>query len=187
MKRFINLLPEGHQRKLALKRFKEEIIFFGIWLLLSLFVTAALLNFGKRTLLAGLEETAIAVVAKEQALRALNYEILKQEVSDFNQGLANFKVLEQKGRGLAPILVEFAKLLPAGVSLEKLTLEAKSKRAEASGHATTREQVLELRKNLLSSSFFANLDFPLKNLEKAVDVSWKYRFYFNPQTVSSPN
>lgn len=177
MKRYINLLPPEQQQSLRLARISGQIRHFGLWLVMSLVLLTGFLFAGKYFLAREQNSTLLEIAQEKQNLESFQELKVKQEVEAFNKDLANFQVLANQAPKHSAILQEFAKLLPSDVTVDSFEIKRDGRKVEASGRAGSRASVLRLRGNLLASENFVNVNFPLTNLEKARDVSWKYRFY----------
>lgn len=182
MKKFVNLLPPEEQKQLKLQELNRELLSFAFWLGLSFLVFIALLYAGRVFLRSELAATTQQVAAETTALTDLQEAGLPAEVEKFNLNLANFRTLTAKHETLAPVLLELAQLLPPDLTLSSLSLERKSRKVEIAGRAGSRKSVLILRRNLLTSPSFSNVNFPLSNLEKATDLPFSYRFYLKPNS-----
>lgn len=183
MKRFINLLPPEDQKQIRLAKLNTELISFGVWFGLSLLVLVALLFAGQIFLKAELNVSADHLAVKSQELDKLEQGSLKKQVEDFNLGLENFQKLEGAHENWSAILMELARLLPPGVTLDSVAVARDERKIEIAGRASTRTSALLLRTNIIASPYFVNVNFPLANLEKSIDVPWKYRFYFRPEEL----
>ena len=184
MKKNVNLLPPAEQKQFKLETLNYTIANFGVWILLSLVVFVALLFMAQLLLDQRVEDTTKQVNARYQELQNLKLPEVQKEIEILNKNLANFQKLEAVHEVWSSMLIEFARLVPSDLTVDSILITRKDNKIEISGHGLTRKSVLELRENLLSSSYFQFVNFPLSNLEKARDVSWKYRFYFNEEKLT---
>lgn len=186
MKKYVNLLPQTQQASLRLAKISSLVLSFGIWVVLSLLVTAALLFAAQVYLGKKLEAATILLASRGDELGKLEQSVRKGEIEDLNLDLLNLQKLTGQSENLGPVLMEFAKLLPPDVTVDSITIMRADKKIEAAGRAGTRTSVLKLRQNILGSEFFKNVNFPLLNLEKPTDTNWKYRFFINPEKLKAP-
>lgn len=181
MKKYTNLLPPREQKQVKLLRVQGQLLNFSFWLILSLLILIVSFFAAQVFLSSELELTNNQVSAKAGALANVEVTALRREVKLFNQDLANFQTLNLKRQNLSQVLIEFARALPPEVTLDSFGVNLGDYKVEVTGRALTRAAVLKLRKNLLASSYFTNVNFPLSNLEKPTNVAWKYRFYIRPE------
>ncbi len=179
MRKFINLLPPEEQKQNRLGELVNHLQEFGLWLVVSLLVLSTVLLAAQIFLRAEAELVAEEVRVKAEDLSKLKQDVLQVEFQNFQELLRNFQILRSAHRAWDDEVLELARLLPPEVTLDKFTInqEAASGKVEVAGRAGTREAVLQLRENLLQSEQFRNVNFPLQNLEKANNTSWKYKFY----------
>lgn len=177
-KQFANLLPPKEQEQLRLKQATSQVLEFGIWSLISLGVCGAILFGG--SLVYGIEQQSLTdqLATQSAVLKSFEKQVLEQDVEQLNQDLKNFQILSDQHKNLAPQLVELAQLFPEDVTLDSFLWNRIDGKVKVSGRAGSRESVLSLRTNLLSSKYFRDIDFPLDNLEKANDLNWRYTFFY---------
>ena len=176
MKRYINLLPPEEQRQIALAQMTGSIFRFGLGLVVSLAALAVALLGAQFMFRRELGRVTADLAARTQALHELQTSTLRKDISTFNLDLKNFTTLAAGQQHWSDVLAEFAKLLPADLTLDTLTIDGGSGKVEVAGRGGTRRSVLQLRQNILGSRSFVNVNFPLKNLERANDTPWSYRF-----------
>jgi hypothetical protein len=184
MKKFVNLLPSDEQKEYKLQLIHTELWSFGFWLGLSFLILAVLIFAAQTFLQEELKISQQRVQTEQIAFNKLQEQGIQKAAGDFNLNLTNFRTLSARHQNLSPVLIEFARLLPAGLTVDSLTISRSSLKVEASGRASDRKSVLQLRQNLLASSYFNNVNFPLLNLEKRTDAVWKFRFYIRPEILN---
>jgi len=175
MKRYINLLPPDEQKEITAAVAIARVSSFGFWLLVSVAVLAALLLAAGFTLTAQLRAANETVAASEDELAKFEQSQLREEVGVFNQDLRNFQTLAAGKTEYSEALREFASILPTELTLDRFAI-LEDGRVEVMGRGATRTSALRLRQNVLGSPHFEGINFPLKNLEKARDGEWNYRF-----------
>lgn len=180
MKRLVNLLPPQEQKQIKLQEVQNQLLSFGIWLFLSFLVLAVLLFVGRFFLRTELRLVFDQVAAEARILSEIRKGGLRNEIEAFNHNLENFQLLQEKHENFSKILMELGRILPSDVTIDKLVINRNDKKIEISGRAGTRVSILKLRENILASPYFTNVNFPLANLERPTDVTWRYRFYFDP-------
>lgn len=182
-KRYINLLPPEEQKHLQLEALNYTAASFGVWVLLSMICFIALIFTAQIVLNREIDDVNEQIAARHRELQNIKQPAVQKEIETLNRNLANLQTLLPAHQDWSPILVEFARLLPPDLTVDELLVTRADNKIEVSGHGATRESVLQLRLSLLSSPYFKNVNFPLSNLEKARNVAWKYRLYFNPEKL----
>ena len=176
MKKYINLLPPEEQKQIAAAARGAQVLSFGFLILFSVAALAVVLFAYQFWLAAEFAAGESEVHARSRALSELQNSSVQSEIANFNADLKNFSALARTENAWGPALFEIVRVLPADLTVDKMSMNAEG-RVELSGRASARASVLQLRQNILGSEFFANVNFPLKNLEKARDGAWSYKFY----------
>lgn len=185
MKRNINLLPPDDQKLLIFEGHNRRIMQFGAWLILSLVLTAATALGAKFFLSATVRATSEQVQAKQAELVQIEESSVQTQVQVLDSNLQNFQNLDRQRMIWSGYLTELAKLLPHDIAVTSLTISRTTGKVEIAGTAATRESVLQLRENILASSYFEKINFPLFNLQQATNVNWKYQFFLKALPVQS--
>jgi Tfp pilus assembly protein PilN len=180
LKKRINLLPPEEQRQNRLLEINYQVVRLGFTVTATILVLGLSLFGSSLYFETVLHETEAAIEANRQTLAKFQRTGIEGQILELNQAVANFNALSAAPTKWSQYLIELARLLPREVSLDTLKIDAATGRVDAAGLAQTRNSVLALRKNILGSSYFANINFPLANLEASTNVAWKYRFYLKP-------
>lgn len=109
---------------------------------------------------------------------------LEAKINTANSTLKKLSAFYQKKTYLAKILEEIAQALPQNLrlsSLSILTFSNKEKQETGfqislSGLAPTREDLFDLRKNLMGRENFKEVNFPLANWTKAENIDFSVSF-----------
>lgn len=181
MKRYINLLPPEQQKNIRLARVNSQVLSFVIWLILSILIFATVLFASFLVLRQRLESLQGEIAEQTKTLEELKETSVRKEVEIFSSNLKNFDVLQKSQDGWSRVLEEIARGLPADMTIDTMSINRADRKVELSGRGGSRNSVLQYRKTLIASANFVNLNFPLANLEKSKDLSWKYRFYVKPE------
>lgn len=183
MKKLVNLLPPAAQKLNKQVQINRELMNFGVWLVLSLIVVALVLLAAQITLQAQLSGAREQIQLKTAELSNLEQAFLQDEVIALNQDMDNLEKIREHNKEWSGALLEIARLLPSDMVLDSMVVDGEDNRVEARGRSRTRDSVLEFRKNLLSSEYFQNVNFPLANLEKATETEWSYRFFIDQEKL----
>lgn len=183
MKKHINLLPPSEQKQNLLEATNQQLTSFGAWLVVSLISLVLILLTAQILLSTQLNGARATILTRNAELKNLEETFLQEDIKRLNTDLANFQTLRRQDLNWSGVFQEFARLLPRDVRLDKLSVSREKYLVVASGHAGTRDSVLALRRNLLDSEYFRNINFPLSNLEKPTDLDWSYQFYINQEKL----
>lgn len=183
MKHYINLLPPVEQQLLKVAETSAQVRDFGVLLGISLVVLSGFLFAAKIFLNEQLESSVAQLATETETLAWLESTSARKAVEALNLDLENFQLLEARAEKWSRVLIELARRLPADMTLDNLTIDRSSLRVEAAGRAGTRTSVLRFRETLLDSEYFANVNFPLSNLERSRNVPWQYRFQIKPEKL----
>jgi len=179
-KKRINLLPPEEQKHNTLLDINYQIVRLGLMITATILVLGAGLFVSSLFFENTLDRTESEIASYGLVLARFQKAGLEQEITELNESMANFNSLSRAPTVWSPYLAELARILPAPVSIDTLKIDAQTRQVESSGQAATRDSVLELRRNILKSPYFENINFPLANLQTPVDVPWKFRFYVKP-------
>ena len=185
VKKTINLLPPAEQKQLKLMKLGREIQDFATWLILSVVLLSTCLLFTQWFLADEVAVTRDQATTQNNHLNQIFTSSLKQNIEKINLAVLNFQTASAQHQAWSPMLGELAQILPADVTVDSLSFSRADRKIELSGRAAHRNSVLTLRENILNSEYFQKVNFPLTNLERAVNVSWKFRFYVKPEKLKS--
>lgn len=175
-KKAVNLLPPAEQKKNELWKLNTVLLTFG-WLVSLSIVVLVILILGVRIFLASqAAQGALKTGEKAAILEGLRAGQATRDARTFEENLKNFQKLIAAGRPFGPPVLELARILPPDVTVDWLEM-TRDGRIEIAGRAGTRESILTFRENIMASPLFRDINFPLKNLEKPRDASFRYSFY----------
>ena len=186
MKKSPNLLPPLEKTNLVWANHHSQISKFGIYLIVSLLVTIAACGVGFFAVKHNLSASEKLLVETQREFEQIQETGLAEEIADINLNMGNYGTLSDAHVAWSPVLIEFAKLVPSDVAVTTISIDRETLKVELTGKAALRESVLELRKNIINSTYFHNINFPLFNLESPREVRWKYRFYIRPEILRNP-
>ncbi len=177
VKRYINLLPPAEQQELRTLRLSGNVKDFGIWLCLTLAITAMLFVAIRFYLNGELENSQGRLATEKELLDNVENSAFREDLDRFNSELADSQTLQSKQNKFSEVLIEIAQKIPKDITLDTFALDEKTGRIEIGGKAGSRDSVLSFRRSILDSERFTNINFPLSNLEKPRDLIWHYSFY----------
>ncbi len=183
MKKYINLLPPAEQKQFKLVKVRLLFLHFAWFLVGSVIVLCLLLLGADFWLRRELNDVTRQVETQSEALQKIKSSRLSEQAERLNLSLENFQILKSSRQSWSKIFMELASILPQNITLDNVAVNRSDKKIEISGRAGSRESVLALRRKILESAYFVNVNFPLSNLEKAQNVPFKYRFYYKPELL----
>lgn len=184
-KKYANLLPKPDQSDVRMEKITSRLLNLLVWVALSLAVLVVLL-LGTRIYLASeLGRVKDRIVLQQQAVSKEENLEIKRELEEFNTHLANLAAFEENQGFWSEIMINFARLLPSDLVIDTLSADRKTGQISITGFSSSRDSVLMLRENLLTSDYFENVNFPLSNLTRPTDVNFRYTFFVNNDLLVS--
>jgi Tfp pilus assembly protein PilN len=180
MSKIINLLPKEKQKELGFGKIYKTLLSL-IWISAMSFVLVFLVLVSVRAYLGGQEShlTASIQSLKEQTGKEENAAI-KAQVKALNDLVADHKALSKAIPKQSKVLRAFTPIVPPGVKVTSLRMDAGKKIMDINGYAPTRESVIKLYESLVKDSKnFSNVDYPLENVAKPTDINFHFSFSIN--------
>jgi Tfp pilus assembly protein PilN len=173
----INLLPALRQKDLRFQRWFAALRRLLIIVAVSILIVVAgqmsaflYLRYEKGILDDRIEQLQSVSKQKENAE-------VKQEIQSINDTISDFKLLAGQTPHWSKVIIAFANLVPPGVKINSLVTDLATKKITIQGYSTTREQVILLYTNIKTAEKdFFDIDYPLENVSKAVDVPFHFTF-----------
>ena len=182
--KIINLLPKEKQQELGYNRLLRVLVFV-IWLTIASFVLVLFAQFGVKAYLASqksLVENNIKDL-KQQTGKEENAKI-KAQIDTLNSVIEDYQSLSAGVPKLSKVVREFAPLVPAGVTVNSMRMDAEKKTVEITGLSPTRELVIELYDNIVADAKnFPGIDYPLENVARPTDIAFHFTFNINPELL----
>jgi Tfp pilus assembly protein PilN len=182
--KIINLLPKPKQQEL-----KYEAIFHSLlmvlWVTLGSFLLVFAIQFATKFYLE-FEAKSIAnnIVVLQQAVNKQDNTTVKTEVTAVNNVVLDFKNLSDSSPKWSKLIKAFVPLVPDGVHINSLTVDAKNKNVLVTGYSPTRELVIEFYNNVLADSdHFSNIDYPLENVSKRTNINFHNSFLVKDSVI----
>lgn len=179
MKKYTNLLPKEEQREISLEKISGRLFRFFLVILASLCILIVAFAAGRLYLQAKISSIRDRIELQENVVSKEDNLKLKQELNEFNGHLSNLVNMEQHHAQWSEVLIEFARLLPQDVAVDSISASRETGFVRITGFALNRDSVLQLRKDLLASPYFKDVNFPLSNLNRATNVTFSYSFFID--------
>lgn len=178
----LNLLPPQEKEELKLERIYRWLVFYcsSAILIVLLFITfLALIWFfiiiQLKSYTANLENT-------RTSFQGQSIENQQKLISIFNRQLDKINFIQNDHKSYSTILVRLAEIIPSGIIIDAFVVDEQGKCA-LTGYAQKRSQLLLLKEALYNSSFFENINNPISNLTKQIDINFSFKFDVNPTTL----
>ncbi len=150
------------------------------------FLLATLVQFGTKAYLSG--EQARLQSSIDQLKQFTNKEEnsnLKAQILTLNDVVADYKILSSNLPKFSKVVREFAPLVPFGVEIDNMRIDSSQATVQITGFSPTREKVIQLYENIVASSQkFPNVNYPLENVAKPVDINFHFTFNINPELIN---
>jgi Tfp pilus assembly protein PilN len=155
----INLLPPANKRQIRAGRSNTLLVRYNFFLLGALgFLLVAI---GVVYFYLVNTKTSAETVVKENQTKVVNYQQVEQEANAFKSNLAVAKQILSKEVVYTKVILEIAALIPKGVILDNLNLDAKTFGTETTltARAKTVDDAIALKNSFQNSPSFSNVHF----------------------------
>ena len=183
MKKYVNLLPSEAQTEIRYERIRSRFLNMSLWISISLVVLVVLMLAARIYLKSESSRVNSLIIFQEELVSQEENQALKKELAEFNSHLSNLIKFEDGHAFWSEVLIELARITPADIAIDALTADREDKKMTVIGFAQTRDSVLQFRRNLLDSAFFEDVNFPLSNLIRPNEVSFRYTFFVDQQEL----
>lgn len=182
--KLINLLPKPRQRELRYEAIYRSLKTVVIWGFLSFavvffsqFLTKIYLQVKISSINAEIEQLKKQVNKQENA-------DLKKKIQSINSIIGDFNMLATSAPKWSKVVKAFAELPPEDVKISSFTVSADKKQVSINGYAPNRQAVIQLYNNILADKKnFSNIDYPLENVARAVDINFHFTFTVQDQLL----
>lgn len=177
MKKYANLLPHEVQKEIRYERIRSRFLNMSLWISISLVVLVVLMLATRIFLKTESNRVNSLIIFQEELVSREENQALKKELAEFNSHLSNLIKFEDGHAFWSEVLIELARITPTDIAIDALTADRADKKMTVIGFAQTRDSVLQFRRNLLDSIFFEDVNFPLSNLIRPTELSFRYTFF----------
>lgn len=172
----INLLPTQYKRELKQEESFRLVLILGALFLIFL-VSLILILFSIKIYIQGQKESLkILIDLEEETFQIPENRHLRKEIASANQELAKLKLFYQEQTDLTEILEKISQILPQEMYLTTFFWQESASRITLSGFSPLQETLLELKKNLKEEKNISEIEFPLTNWLKPVDINFQVTF-----------
>lgn len=163
----LNLLNDG-QKKQVKARKTNIIIKKIIFVCLTMSVIIALL-------LLAAQMFAQKNLKKIEDLGYMSDNQFNNEITRVNELAKFIKKINQNNKYWSDVLIEIAHTGDSNVRLSSIQIDTENKSVLIKGIANTRDDLLNLKKNMENSHLFTNIYIPIQNLVNKTDASFNLK------------
>lgn len=178
----LNLLPLQERELLDLEQARRWITFYGVNFLFIIGGFIVLLGFIWFFILVQLKSYTLSIKSLAGSFQGQSVNHEKQTIGDFNKYLEKINRTQKSHKYHSLVLAELSNIMPSGVRLDALSIDG-SNQVTIAGFAQQRTQVLLLREALAKSSLFTEVDQPLANLTKQIDITFNFSFGIKTEKI----
>ncbi|MDD2807067.1 MAG: PilN domain-containing protein [Patescibacteria group bacterium] len=174
----LNLIPPEKKKEVRLMQLYVGIKNLIISLLLLSIIVAVILLFVKMTLQNNFDKVVAETTLTTKYINTFNNDIKK-----FNQLLGTVDNIQKNYIPWSTFIAKFSKLIPPNITLQSINI--KDSKVLITGRAKTREDLLNLKNNLESSTFFSNSQIPLEDLLKKENINFSLKSDIDFEKIKS--
>lgn len=164
---YLNLLSQSKKEELKFKNLHIMLKDFLLIILIFSVLIAIILEGANMILVNTFSDTVFG-----DSLVNTNYKLFKTDIEKMNKMLANVKEIQKNYIYYDDLLIETTNLIPKDITLSNMSINTENKKTNFKGNAKTRNNLLELQKNLEDSAIFANIKAPISNILKKENIDF---------------
>lgn len=155
----INLLPDDKKRDIKAARANVILLRYN-FLSIAGFIALLLICLVFYIVLRAHEFSAVSK-SEDNIAKAANYDTVKKEADAYKANLTVANKVFQNSVNYTSVVFEITKLLPSGVTLDNITVNAEDfgKQISFSGRAKSYDKAMELKDKFQNSKIFTNVFF----------------------------
>jgi Tfp pilus assembly protein PilN len=157
----INLLPPDNKRQIQAGRSNTLLLRYNLFLLIA--VGFLLVAIGVVYVYLGNTKTAAEQTIKENQARVNSYAEIEKQSNEFKANLAIAKQILSKEVVYTDVVLQIAALMPPGVILDNLKLDAKTfgTKTTLAAHSKTIADAIALKESFQKSPLFSDVNFQI--------------------------
>ncbi len=149
----LNLLPYSKRKEIEIKKGSRLVLFLFVAVSFFFFLTVALI----------LVHFSLAKQINNLKFKAVSGEI-KNQLASLNKKVSVLEQIQDKFFLYSDSLVDFAVLVPYGVTIEEMTISKTDGVINVKGTASARDDLIQFKKNLDESERFSEVKSPIENI-----------------------
>lgn len=182
--KIINLLPRHKQEELRYEDLFHSVL-TASGVALAILIAVLVFQIGARLYL---NYSVRSLHAETESIRRSTNKTENNQLKDLiklnNAQMKDYDVLTQATPNWAKVMMAFAATVPEGVTINSFDAKLETKKVIIMGQSPTREAVIQLYNNIKAdTSNFKDIDYPLENVAKPIDVTFHYNFYIQESAL----
>lgn len=155
----INLLPDTSKHEIRAARANVVLLRYNLFTLLAI-ALLAIICILFYVILHNSQSNAVSTSTDNNAIVA-SYDDTRKQADEYRNNLSIAKAILANGANYTDVIFAITKLLPSGVILDGITINAADfgQQTSFTAHAKTYDKATELKKNFQDSSMFSNVYF----------------------------
>lgn len=181
--KIINLLPKEEQRQLKLDIANHQLRVFWIVVFCSLLVLGVMGVGTQQYLRLSVKRIEQDIAQNQAKLETADIKVLQQQVLQLNQNIRELKNVRGQQHKWSEVLLELSRVIPSDVQINSVLITRATGEVIIVGRAQNRDVVIETWSQLKKSPMFADVNFPLPNLEQPINGNFTYTFFINLENI----
>ncbi|MFH0818698.1 MAG: PilN domain-containing protein [Patescibacteria group bacterium] len=174
----LNILPPTIKKEVTFKR-QYKIALKVFYIFIFILIIPAVLYIGNyiffSAILNDMDTQNLIPVEQQQ-----NVDNKKQEIINFNQMLKKAEQIQTEHINPVILITELSKLIPSGITVNRMEFSIDKKSVVIAGIATDRDQLSILQDQLSNSEIFTNFKYPISTWSEKENIKFEYTGQINP-------
>lgn len=172
----INLLPPKEKESLIREENWKLVLILGT-LFLSFLICLILILFSIQIYISGkIQSQKVIIEIEEKEFRDPETQNFRGEIALINQDLSRLNSFYQSQTNLTEILEKISGIFPEKMYLTSLSYQKETFQISLYGFASSREILLDFKKNLEKKKEFKEIYFPPQNWVKPTEIDFQVNF-----------
>jgi hypothetical protein len=177
----LNLISEELKQEIKLRHIYGFVKKINLTLIIIAIVIAIILLIAKVILQNKFNDTVEQMTLVTKTNQGYN-----NEVRDINNKLNFVAKIQDDFIPWSDLIKKIAEITPSNVSLYNLKLDANEQTIRIKGKAYLRSSLLDFKDNLEATTYFNNIDFPLKNILEKENIDFEIAAKLNLNNIKNP-
>ncbi|MFH1129386.1 MAG: hypothetical protein V1686_01465 [Patescibacteria group bacterium] len=175
----LNLLPPEQKKRLKLHFIEYNVIFLSFFIVFLLLIVVLFL--GGFLMFSNIKSGLInqeIVFEQSRIIQTNTIKGIEKKVKELNSELLDLEKISKNQSDFYQILSSIIPELLFKVNIYNLEISAETRRITIIGFASAREDLLEIKQKLESSSRYREIDFPISNLTNPKNIDFRFSFIY---------
>ncbi|MDO9399554.1 MAG: PilN domain-containing protein [bacterium] len=170
----LNLISEKFKKEIKLKYFYQLIKKINYILIIIVITITTILLFAKIIL-----QNNFIEIVEQTTLVTKNNQNYNNKIKEINNKLKAVLTIQNDFILWSKIIEDISIITPANITLSLVKMDLANKNIKLQGKAKQRSDLLELKNNLEKSTFYTNIEFPVKNLLEKENINFEINAKIN--------